>query len=99
MNLSDSKGASRTPRAGDAGELSCLPLPVLLLDLYRSRFSGALELARGKTIKRIVLQDGAPVLSESNLGNETLGVQLMDQGTITGDDHQRVSSYMKRNDV
>jgi len=99
MNLSDSKGASRTPRAGDAGELSCRPLPVLLLDLYRSRFSGALELARGKTIKRIVLQDGAPVLSESNLGNETLGVQLMDQGTITGDDHQRVSSYMKRKDV
>lgn len=99
MNPSDSKAASRTPGAGDAGELACRPLPVLLLDLYRSRFSGALELARGKTTKRIVLQDGAPVLSESNLANETLGVQLMDRGTITGDDHQRVSSYMERKGV
>lgn len=96
MTDTDSKASATTdPRVGDTGLLAEHPLPKLLVDLYRTRFDGALELERGNTNKRIVFQNGAPVLSESNLANETLGVQLMDQGTITREDHSRVSSYMK----
>ncbi len=88
--------AGHEPRVGDTGDLAETPLPGLLIDLYRSRYSGALELVRAKTNKRIVFQQGAPVLSESNVASETLGVQLVDQGTLDRDDHQRVSAYMER---
>ena len=92
------QGTDRRPAlcvdgAGDFAEVS---FPELLLDLFRVRYGGALDLTRGKTVKRIVFQQGSPVLSESNLANETLGAQLIDQGTLSSEDHQRVSSYMER---
>lgn len=89
-------GAAWKPRIGDEGTLSDLPLPTLLLDLYRVRFNGVLEIERGNTSKRVTMQHGAPLLSESNLASETLGVQLMDQGAITREDHERVSQYMQK---
>ena len=92
---SESTKVSYRPQPGENGIFADVALPRLLVDLYRVRFSGALEIERGNTKKRIVFEDGAPVLSDSNLANETLGMQLLDQGTITKDDHERVSSYMK----
>jgi tetratricopeptide (TPR) repeat protein len=92
-NASDSAQALGVGSSGDFSEVS---FPKLLLDLCRTRYSGALCLARGKTEKRIVFQQGAPVLSESNLATETLGLQLIDQGSISQADHTRVSSYMER---
>ena len=87
---------SRILSVDHSGDFAEISFPELLLNLCRTRYSGALELSRGKTSKRIVFQQGAPVLSESNLANETLGVQLIDQGLLTSLDHQRVSSYMER---
>ena len=92
---SESTKVSYRPQPGEEGLFADVALPRLLVDLYRVRFSGALEIERGNTKKRIVFEEGAPVLSDSNLANETLGMQLLDQGTITKDDHERVSSYMK----
>lgn len=92
----DQSGSDHEPRAGDQGNFAEIQFPQLLLDLYRTRFSGPLELSRSKTTKRIVFQQGAPIHSESNLANESLGVQLMDQGKLSRKDHQRVSSYMER---
>jgi molecular chaperone DnaJ len=85
-----------TPSVNSAGDFAEVSFPELLLDLARVRYSGALDLTRGKTAKRIVFQQGSPVLSESNLANETLGVQLIDQGTLSCEDHRRMSSYMER---
>ncbi len=86
----------RTAPSPSSGSLTDHSLPRLLLDAYRTRFSGALALTRNKTTKRIVFQDGAPVASESNLAGETLGIQLVDQGQLSQDDHTRVSAYMRR---
>jgi tetratricopeptide (TPR) repeat protein len=84
------------PRVGDEGSLAEVQFPQLLLDLYRSRHSGPVELTRNKTTKRITFHQGSPIHSESNLANESLGVQLIDQGELSRKDHERVSSYMER---
>jgi len=72
------------------GSLDELPLPNLLLDLYRHRFSGGLALARDGVEKRVWLRGGVPVLAESNLPSESLGIQLLDAGRITREDYARV---------
>jgi len=74
----------------ERGSLEELPLPVLLLRLYRRRTSGTLSVSREGGEKRIVLRDGVPVMAESNLPSESLGVMLMDAGRITRDDYARV---------
>jgi tetratricopeptide (TPR) repeat protein len=71
----------------ERGTLDATPLPALLLSLYRRRASGRLDLAREGLTKRVWLKDGVPVLAESNLPSESLGIQLLDAGRITRDDY------------
>lgn len=78
----------------ESGNLSDRPLPRLLLDLYRERFSGEIELSRERIAKSIRLHEGAPVASESNLASESLASQLVEAGTITEADQSRVASYV-----
>ena len=80
------------PRSGD---LEAHPVPRLLLALRCERFDGALSLTREGTRKRILFQQGAPVFAESNLASESLGVQLLDAGAITREDHARVSQRVQ----
>lgn len=84
------------PAVGDEGTLASHPLPALLLALHRTRFEGVLELTRDKTHKEVTFHQGQPVLSESNVQSETLGLQLIDQGIIDRAAHQRVSEFMER---
>jgi hypothetical protein len=63
---------------------------VLLLRLYRRRTSATLHVSRPGGEKRIFLREGVPVMAESNLPSESLGVMLMDAGRITRDDYARV---------
>lgn len=72
------------------GALAQRPLPRLLVDLHLARWTGALDLARERTRKRIVLRDGAPILAESNLASESLGVLLLDRGQLMREDYARV---------
>jgi tetratricopeptide (TPR) repeat protein len=74
----------------DRGSLEDLPLPLLLLRLYRRRYSGSLSVSREGVEKRVFLREGVPVMAESNRPSESLGVQLMDAGRITRDDYARV---------
>lgn len=74
----------------ERGSLDATPLPNLLLDLYRRRYSGGLALSREGVEKRVWLRDGVPVLAESNLPSESLGIQLLDAGRITRADYARV---------
>jgi tetratricopeptide (TPR) repeat protein len=78
------------------GRLEEIPLPRLLLDLYRARFGGALTLSRDRVGKRFLFQEGVPVFAESNLASESLGVQLMDTGKITRADYSRVVTHIER---
>jgi tetratricopeptide (TPR) repeat protein len=78
----------------EQGRLEELPLPRLLLDLHGARFAGSLELRRDRMEKTFLFQEGVPVFAESNLASETLGVQLMDAGRLSREDHGRVSRHV-----
>jgi tetratricopeptide (TPR) repeat protein len=74
----------------EQGRLEDTAFPTLLLDLHRARFCGLLKLTRDRVEKRFLLREGIPVFAESNLTSESLGVQLMDAGTITRSDYSQV---------
>ncbi len=80
----------------DRGSLEELPLPLLLLRLYRRRYSGMLKVANEGVEKRVFLREGVPVMAESNRPSESLGVQLMDAGRITRDDYARVVETVRK---
>lgn len=74
----------------ERGTLDVTPLPVLLLSFYRKRLTGSLDLTREAVRKRVWLRDGVPVLAESNLPSESLGIQLLDAGVLKRDDYARL---------
>ncbi|UCE87364.1 MAG: DnaJ domain-containing protein [Deltaproteobacteria bacterium] len=76
------------------GQLDEVPVPRLLFDLYKAHFTGTLELSRERVNKRIQFLDGVPTFVESNLASESLGIQLMDDGTISREDYSRVVGYV-----
>ncbi len=78
----------------DSGELQGTSLPTLLIELSRRRFDGILHLVRDRHEKSFRFQRGAPISAESNLASDTLGLQLLDAGRISRDDHHRVSTYV-----
>jgi len=79
----------------DSGNLSEIPVPVLLLKLSGAHFTGALALSRSRTTKRVLWRDGAPILAESNLASETLGVTLLDAGKLSREDYSKVVGYVQ----
>ncbi len=81
-----------------SGRLSETPLPRLLLALHRQRFQGELRIQGPRAEKRFVFVKGSPVIAESNLSSETLGMQLVEQGRITRLQYDQVCSEMQRRD-
>jgi tetratricopeptide (TPR) repeat protein len=80
----------------EQGRLEDVPLPRLLLELHRQDFCGTLMLSRDRVGKRFLFHAGMPVFAESTLPSESLGVQLMDAGTISREDYSKVVSYVQR---
>lgn len=80
----------------ERGTLDAHPLPLLLLQLHRQRRTGTLVLRREGVEKRVALRDGVPVMADSNLPSETLGIQLLDAGRITREDYTRVVEAVKK---
>jgi Flp pilus assembly protein TadD len=76
------------------GQLDEHPVPRLLYKLYEARFTGMLELSRERVNKRVQFLDGVPTFVESNIASESLGIQLMDNGTISREDYSRVVGYV-----
>lgn len=83
-------------RLPDSGLLEEIPLPRLLLTLYETGFTGRLELSRSRTRKAFLLQEGAPVDSESNLSTERLAAILENFGIVSGTDRNAVDTYVKQ---
>jgi tetratricopeptide (TPR) repeat protein len=80
----------------EQGRLDDVPLPRLLLELHRQGFGGTLMLSRDRVGKRFLFHEGVPVFAESTLPSESLGVQLMDAGSISRDDYSKVVGYVQR---
>jgi tetratricopeptide (TPR) repeat protein len=80
------------------GRLEEIALPSLLMDLYRACFSGRLEVRRQRVTKSFLFDSGVPICAESNLASESLGVQLMDAGTISREDYSRVVDHVKKHE-
>jgi tetratricopeptide (TPR) repeat protein len=80
----------------ERGHLEENPLPHLLLRLRRARFSGTLKLSRERLEKSFQLHGGIPVFAESNRASESLGLQLVDAGSLSRDDYAEVVSYVQR---
>jgi tetratricopeptide (TPR) repeat protein len=83
------------PSLPDRGCLDEKPLPHLLLELQRGRWSGWLTLRQAQVEKRIQLREGAPVLVESNRSSESLLSLLADQGKLPAGMRERALELMK----
>ncbi|MDZ4696902.1 MAG: DUF4388 domain-containing protein, partial [Deltaproteobacteria bacterium] len=66
-----------------AGDLSEHPVPRQLLSHFQSSSTGVLRLERGKVFKELLLHNGVPVGSRSNMRSEALGSMLVARGVIT----------------
>ncbi len=81
-----------------SGSLAKIPLPRLLIALYRERFEGGLCLARQRARKRVVFKAGSPVLAESNATGESLSVQLAEEGAIDREQQARIDRLVAERD-
>jgi len=75
----------------DEGTLEATPLPRLLLALERERYAGGLVLTQGRSRRRLLLQQGVPVLAESDEGDAGLASQLRDAGRLSEEDCARAT--------
>ncbi len=65
------------------GQLSEKLVPDLIREIAQKNSSGLLRLSRGKAIKAVFFESGAPTFAISNLTNEQLDYRLMKEGLVT----------------
>lgn len=66
-----------------SGDLSETPFPLLLIKLYRSGATGALEVHAGSHAKRVFVNRGSVVFAASTDRNDRLGEMLLRRGEIS----------------
>jgi curved DNA-binding protein CbpA len=71
------------------GQLGDRLIPDLIREISEKASSGLLRVSRGKAIKAIFFDKGAPVFAISNLGSEQLDRKLIDQGLASNDQLQQ----------
>ncbi|MCK5690729.1 tetratricopeptide repeat protein, partial [Myxococcota bacterium] len=74
----------------ESGELSTLPLPRLIFELYKEGYSGALRLERKGVERVIVFRTGYPVHVVSSRLDENLGQLLVQHGRITPKNYDEI---------
>jgi tetratricopeptide (TPR) repeat protein len=77
------------------GSLAEHPLPLLLIELQRQRFEGALHLARDRSQTRVLFQNGAPVQAESEAPSESLCDLLQERGHLDPEAGARVARLVE----
>lgn len=65
------------------GQLGEKLVPDLIREIAQKNSSGLLRMSRGKAIKAIFFESGAPTFAISNLTNEQLDYKLMKEGLVT----------------
>ncbi len=76
MSSSSSKSLFR-------GDLSQTPLPEVLVTIHRYKAPGVIECVRPEETKRIYIDDGNIIFATSTNIDDSLGIRLLQQGTIT----------------
>jgi curved DNA-binding protein CbpA len=71
------------------GQLGEKLVPDLIRDIAQRSSSGLLRLSRGKAIKAVFFESGAPTFAISNLTNEQLEYRLIHQGIATPEQIER----------
>jgi curved DNA-binding protein CbpA len=79
----------------DTGRLEEISLPRLLIDLYRARFDGRVELGRQRVEQTFLFASGVAVGCESAAKKNDLCDQLVAAGTITQEDCDRAISLVE----
>jgi Flp pilus assembly protein TadD len=79
----------------DTGRLEEISLPRLLIDLYRARFDGRVELGRQRVEQTFLFASGVAVGCESAAKKNGLCDQLVAAGTITQEDCDRAISLVE----
>jgi curved DNA-binding protein CbpA len=74
------------------GQLSEKLVPDLIREIAKKNSSGLLRLSRGKAIKAIFFESGAPTFAISNLTNEQLDHRLMKGGLATSEQIERAKA-------
>jgi len=82
----------------DRGTLAKMPLPRLLLALWQESFSGTLSLSRERKSKRVQLEQGVPVLTQSNVAGESLSEQLAACEQISAEQARQLVEEARRHD-
>lgn len=67
------------------GQLGEKLVPDLIREIAHKNSSGLLRLSRGKAIKAVFFESGAPTFAISNLTNEQLDFKVMEEGLVTLD--------------
>lgn len=71
------------------GQLGEKLVPDLIREIAHKNSSGLLRMSRGKAIKAIFFESGAPTFAISNLTNEQLDFKLMEEGLVTFEQVER----------
>ncbi|MEM4251655.1 MAG: protein kinase, partial [Candidatus Bathyarchaeia archaeon] len=80
----------------EQGELSAIPVPVLLFKIYQKRIAGTLTLMRTGVVKTVSFDAGSIVFATSSLDEERLGVSLVRQGRISPEQYSEAEALMEQ---
>ncbi|MFZ5908033.1 MAG: DUF4388 domain-containing protein [Nitrospirota bacterium] len=83
-------------RRAISGFLKHFPLGDLLMDLYRSRKTGLLDIRHEKSVKRIYLSQGEAAYATSNREEDRLFEILIKVGIITHDQYYQILHMAKK---
>ncbi len=84
------------PAIPDTGRLEEYSLPRLLMDLYRARFNGSVELGRQRVEHEFLFSAGVPISCKSVANKTDLCDQLVAAGTLKPKDRDRANSLIER---
>jgi CheY-like chemotaxis protein len=80
-------GSPLPPSLPPQGELSAMPVPRIVFELYLASFTGVVQLTRQGLKRAIYCRGGLPVRVDSNQVDETLGRLLVQHGRITDEQY------------
>jgi DNA-binding response OmpR family regulator/tetratricopeptide (TPR) repeat protein len=81
------------------GEFSSASFPELVLDLYRRRFSGSIDIEAGEQQARVAFSQGSPVSVAMRDPGTGIGHMLVEAGQLSGDQVGQVARAARRRGV